>query len=95
MLFGVFAYFATNRYSWLVARFLCGIMSLSFNTAKYAYCLELTSGKWKSRVAHYFGILPVWLGYLILGFLVYMIPNMQYLEFIIGIAPLIFVPLWG
>ena len=94
MVFGVSGYFATNRYSWLVTRFLCGIMSVSSYTAKHAYCLELTSGKWKSRVAHYFGILPVWLGYLTLGFLVYMIPNMQYLEFIIGIAPLIFMPLW-
>ena len=94
MVFGVSGYFATNRYSWLVTRFLCGIMSLSFNTAKHAYCLELTSGKWKSRVAHYFGILPVHLGHLTLGYLVYMIPNMQYLEFIIGIAPLIFMPLW-
>ena len=94
MVFGTLGYFATNRYVWLVTRFLCGVMSLSFHTARHAYCLELTSGKWKSRVAHYFGILPVHMGHLTLGYLVYIISNMQYLELIIGLVPLIFMPLW-
>ena len=58
MVFGVSGYFATNQYVWLVIRFFCGAMSLSFNTAKSVYCFELTSAKWKSRVAHYFGELP-------------------------------------
>ena len=94
MVFGISGYFATNRYVWLVIRFFCGAMSLSFNTAKSAYCFELTSGKWKSRVAHYFGELPWQLGHLTLGFLVYIIPNMQTLELFIGLSALIFMPLW-
>ena len=94
MVFGVAGYFATNRYVWLVIRFFCGAMSLSFNTAKSVYCLELTSGKWKSRVGHYFGELPWQFGHLTLGLLVYTIPNMQYLELFIGLSALIFMPLW-
>ena len=94
MVFGISGYFATNRYVWLVIRFFCGAMSLSFNTAKSAYCFELTSGKWKSRVAHYFGELPWQLGHLTLGLLVYIIPNMQTLELFIGLSALIFMPLW-
>ena len=94
MVFGISGYFATNRYVWLVIRFFCGAMSLSFNTAKCAYCFELTSGKWKSRVAHYFGELPWQLGHLTLGLLVYIIPNMQTLELFIGLSALIFMPLW-
>ena len=94
MVFGISGYFATNRYVWLIIRFFCGAMSLSFNTAKSVYCLELTSGKWKSRVAHYFGELPWQLGHLTLGLLIYIIPNMQYLELFIGLTALMFMPLW-
>ena len=94
MVFGVAEYFATNQYVWLAIRFFCGAMSLSFSTAKGVYCFELTSGKWKSRVAHYFGELPWHLGHLTLGLLVYIIPNMQNMELFIGLTPLIFMPLW-
>ena len=94
MIFGISGYFATNEYVWLVIRFFCGAMSLSFNTAKSVYCLELTSGKWRSRVAHWFGELPWQMGHLTLGFLVYIIPNMQYLELFIGLSAIIFMPLW-
>ena len=94
MIFGISGYFATNQYVWLIIRFFCGATSLSFNTAKSVYCLELTSGKWKSRVAHYFGELPWQFGHLTLGFLVYIIPNMQYLELFIGMSAILFMPLW-
>jgi len=94
MLFGIAGHFASDPYLWLVIRFFCGATSLAYNTAISVYRIELSSGKWRSRVTHYFGELFWQLGHMSLGLLVYLIPNMYHLELCIGLAALPFMPLW-
>ena len=67
-----------------MSRFCCGATSLAFNTAVAVYRIELVSGKWRSRVSHWFGEAFWSIGQITLGLLVWGVPNMHLLELIIG-----------
>ena len=56
--------------------------------------VELTSGSWRSKSCHWFTELPWNIGHLSLGLLVYLIPNMRYLELFIGLSALPFMSFW-
>ena len=56
--------------------------------------VEFTSGHWRSISGHWFGQVPLHLGHLSLGLLVYLFPNMKQIELFIGLSALPFLPLW-
>ncbi len=78
----------------LINLLLTGVLTLAYRTATDSYRVELTSGHWRSRVAHWGGELWWQLGHLSLGLLVYLIPNMKHLELFIGLSAIPFLPLW-
>ena len=86
--------FTTNPYLWALTRFVCGGTAIGYITIGRIYRLELTSGKWKSRSSHYFGLMPWAVGHVSVGLLVYLIPNMLNYELIVGISFLSSLPMW-
>ena len=56
--------------------------------------VELTSGKWRSKVTSWFMSFPWTIGHISLGLVVYLIPNMKNLELFIGLSAVPFMSLW-
>ena len=54
----------------------------------------MTSGSWRSKVGYWFTSLPWMIGHILLGLLVYLIPNMRHLELFIGLSAVPFMSLW-
>ncbi len=68
-------YLTSNAYLWLVLRFLCGTVYLGQSTAKNVWQVEITSGEWRSRAQHWGHEIPIQLGVLSLGGLIYLLPG--------------------
>ena len=84
-------YFANDPYTWLVLRFFCGISFLSMSTAKNVWQVEVTSGVWRSRMQHWGHEIILQFGILMLGGLVYLLPDLKAMEivFIWSVVPCI------
>ena len=68
-------YFIDNPIIWLVSRFLCGTIYLAQSTSKNVWQVEITSGIWRSRIQNWGHEIPLQLGILVLGGLIYLLPG--------------------
>ncbi len=91
---GVIGSMAGNLYVWITTRFVCGAMSLGYNNVLSAYSTELTSGKWRAKQGYFFGANAWDSGVILLGFMAYMIRDMQMLELTIALSNIPFLLAW-
>ena len=75
MLILIGVYFIDEPYLWLGMRFVCGCVFLSQSTAKNVWTTEITSGVWRSRTQHWGHEIPIQMGLIVLGGLVYLLPG--------------------
>jgi MFS family permease len=94
MAFGLGAYFSTNLYLWMVLRCGLGASSLAYHTASSIFSLELTNGKWRSFTNHIFGAIPWNVGLIMLGLVVFLVPNMKHVELGIALGAVPMMLLW-
>ena len=73
-------HFVNDAVSWIILRFFCGATYLAMSSAKNVWQFELTSGVWRSRMQHWGHELPIQVGLLSLGGIVYVLPDMKSLE---------------
>ena len=76
-------HFVNDPWSWITLRFFCGATYLAMSSAKNVWQFELTSGVWRSRMQHWGHELPIQIGLLSLGGIVYCIPDMKSLEYVL------------